>query len=89
MQLEKCYRKGYQIFAAHMKESPKDKVPKLEDHSVLEYFDDVFKEIPGLPPKRDIDFSINLMLEATPISKTHYQMSTPKLKELQMHLEEI
>jgi hypothetical protein len=44
-----------------MEEAPKDKVPNMEDHVVLKYFEDVFKEIPGLPPKRDIDFSINLM----------------------------
>jgi hypothetical protein len=31
-----------------------------------------------LPPKRDIDFSINLMPRATPMSKTPYRMSTPK-----------
>jgi hypothetical protein len=60
MQLKKCYRKGCQIFAAHMEEASKDKVPILEDHAVLEDFEDVFKEVPGLPPKRDIDFSINL-----------------------------
>jgi hypothetical protein len=77
MQLKKCYRKGCQIFAAHMEEAPKDKVPKLGDHSVLKYFDDVFKEIPGLPPKRDIDFSINLMPGEAPVSKTPYWMSTP------------
>jgi hypothetical protein len=35
MQLKKRYRKGYQIFAAHMEEALKDKLPKLEDHSVL------------------------------------------------------
>ena len=59
----------------------------IEDYAVLEEFEDVFKEILGLPPKRDIDFSINLMLGATPISKTPYRMSTPEPKELQ--LEEI
>jgi hypothetical protein len=89
MQLKKCYRKGCQLFVAHMEEEPKDKVPNLEDHSVLKYFEDVFKEIPGLPPKRDIDFSINLITGATPVSKTPYVMSTPELKELQMHLEEL
>jgi hypothetical protein len=89
MQLKKCYRKGCQIFAAHMGEASKDKVPNLEDHAVLEYFEDVFKEVPGLPPKRDIDFSINLMLGATPVSKTPYRMSTPELKELKMQLEYI
>jgi hypothetical protein len=49
----------------------------------------VFKEVLGLPPKRDIDFSINLMPGATPVSKTPYMMSTPELKELQMQLEEL
>ena len=61
----------------------------MEDHSVMKYFGDVFKEIPGLPPKRDIDFSINLILVAVPVSKTPYRMSTPNMKELKMHLEEI
>ena len=67
-----------------MEETPKDKVPNLDDHAVLEDFEDVFKEVPWLTPKRDIDFSINLMPRAAPVSKTPYRMSTPELKELQM-----
>jgi hypothetical protein len=82
IQLKKCYMKGCQIFAAHMEEASKDKVPILEDHTVLEYFEDVFKEVPGLPTKKDVDFSINLTHGAAPVSKTPYKMSTPKLKEL-------
>jgi hypothetical protein len=89
MQLKKCYRKGCQIFAAHMEEAPKDKIPNMEDHAVLEYFEDVFKEVPRLPPKRDIDFSMNLMLGAALVSKSPYIMSKPKLKELQMQIEEL
>jgi hypothetical protein len=65
-----------------MEETPKDKVPNLEDHAVLEDFEDVLKEVPRLPPKRDIDFFINLMPGATPVSKTPYRMSTPEMKEL-------
>jgi hypothetical protein len=84
LQQKKCYRKGCQIFAAHMEETPKDKVPKLEDYAVLQDFEDVFKEVLRLPPKRDIDFSINLMPRAALVSKTPYRMSTPELKELQM-----
>jgi hypothetical protein len=45
LQLKKCYRKGFQIFAAHMEETPKDKVPNLEEHAILEEFEDVFKEV--------------------------------------------
>jgi hypothetical protein len=80
-QRKKCYRKGCKIFAAHMEETPKDKVPNLEYHAVLEDFEDVFKEVPGLPPKRYIDFSINLMPGAAPVSKTPYRMSTPEKKK--------
>jgi hypothetical protein len=42
MQLKKCYRKGCQIFEAHMDEAPKDKVLNIEDHVVLKHFEDVF-----------------------------------------------
>jgi hypothetical protein len=89
LQLKKCYRKGCQIIAAHLAKTPRDKVPNLEDYAVLEDFEDVFKEVPGLSPRRDIDFSLNFMLGAAPISKTPYRMSTPELKELQIHLEEL
>jgi hypothetical protein len=82
MQLNKCYRKGYQIFPAHMEEASKDKVLNMEDHAVLEDFEDVFKAVPRLPPKKDTDFSINLMPGVAPVSKTFYRMSTPELKEL-------
>jgi hypothetical protein len=72
-----------------MEEAPEDKVPNLENHSVLKYFEELFKEIQGLPTKKDIDFSINLMPGVAPISNTSYIMSTPYMKELQMHLEKI
>jgi hypothetical protein len=61
----------------------------MEDHEVLKEFKNIFQEVPGLPPKRDIDFSINLMPGVAPVSKDPYRMSTPELKELQLQLEEI
>jgi hypothetical protein len=32
-----------------MEETPKYKVSNIEYYAVLKYFEDVFKEIPGLP----------------------------------------
>ena len=58
--------------------------PEISDFAVLKEFADVFQEVPGLPPKRDIDFSINLVPGSIPISKTPYRMGTPELKELQI-----
>jgi hypothetical protein len=77
------------MFVAHMEEVAQDKVASIEDHLVLRDFEDVFREILGFPPKRDTDFSIDLMLGAATVSKTPYRMGTPELKELQMHLEEL
>jgi hypothetical protein len=89
MQLKKCYRKGCQLFAARVEEASRDAVSNIGDHEVLTKFKDVFQEVPGLPPKRDIDFSINLMPGAALVSKAPYRMSTPELKELQLQLEEL
>jgi hypothetical protein len=89
MQLKKCYRKGCQLFAARVKEASRDAVSNIGDHEVLTELKDVFQEVLGLPPKRDIDFSINLMPGVAPVSKAPYRMSTPELKELQLQLEEL
>jgi hypothetical protein len=48
LQLKKCYRKGCETFASHMEEASKDKVKNLENHAVLKYLEDVFKEVPRL-----------------------------------------
>jgi hypothetical protein len=50
-----------------MEEAPKDKVSNIEDHATLKDFVDVFHEVPRLPPKRDVDFSINMMLGVAPM----------------------
>ena len=46
-------------------------------------------DIPGLPPKRDIDFTIELVPRAAPVSKTPYRTSTPEMLELKMQLQEL
>jgi hypothetical protein len=89
MQLKKCYRKGCQLFASRMEEAFRDVVSNIGDHEVVIEFQDVFQEIPGLPPKRDNIFSINLMFGGAPVSKDPYRMSMPEMKELQLHLEDI
>ena len=58
--------------------------------TVLQEFRDVIHdEIPGLPPKRDIDFTIELVPGAAPVSKTPYRMSTLEMLELKMQLQEL
>jgi hypothetical protein len=50
--LKKKYKKGFQVFAVHMEEEPKDKVQNVEDYKILKEFSYVFKEILRLPQKK-------------------------------------
>jgi hypothetical protein len=54
----------------------------------LREFKDIFpEEVLGLPTKRDLDFSIDLVHRATPTSKVPYVMSTIELVELKEMLD--
>nr|GFD32258.1 DNA/RNA polymerases superfamily protein [Tanacetum cinerariifolium] len=51
---------------------------------------DVFPdELPGIPPVREVEFSIELIPEAEPISKASYRMALIELKELKDQLQEL
>jgi len=53
-------------------------------------FEDVFpEELPGLPPQREIDFGIELILGAQPVSKAPYRIAPTELKELKVQLDEL
>ncbi|GKD65771.1 putative reverse transcriptase domain-containing protein [Tanacetum coccineum] len=58
--------------------------------SHLREFADVFPdELPGLPPAREIEFGIELIPGAEPISKAPYRMAPVELKELKEQLQEM
>ena len=51
LQMKRLFRKGCQLYAAHVEESGMEKGPKIEDFPILHEYADVFKEILRLPPK--------------------------------------
>ncbi|XP_073152589.1 uncharacterized protein [Henckelia pumila] len=64
--------------------------PVLADIPVVCEFADIFPdEIPGLPPMREIGFSIELVSGTLPISKAPYRMAPLELKELKDQLEDL
>lgn len=68
----------------------KEKGPSLDQYPILSEFPDVFpKELPGLPPRRELDLTIELKPGTEPISKTPYRMTAPELQELQIQLKEL
>ena len=59
----------------------------LEDILVIKEFSDVFpKELSGLPPKREVDMTIEVLPRTTPISRAPYNMAPTELKELKTQL---
>jgi hypothetical protein len=56
---------------------------------VCEYPDVFLKELPGTPPDRDIEFSIELLPGTAPISKRAYRMDVKDLIELKKQIEEL
>jgi hypothetical protein len=57
---------------------------------VVRDFLDVFpKELPGMPPDREVEFVIDLLPGTAPISKRPYQMSVEELKEHKKQLTEL
>jgi hypothetical protein len=57
---------------------------------VVRYFSDVFfEDLPGMPPYCDIEFIIDLVPGAAPISKRLHWMPANKLAELKKQLVEL
>eukprot|EP00253_Pinus_taeda_P008538 PITA_08538 len=90
-QLIKCIRKGCQVYAIQVGYADsKDKSTSLNNIPVIQEFTNVFpEEIPGLPPRRNIDFTIELVPGAAPVSRAPYRMSIPELTKLKMQLQEL
>jgi hypothetical protein len=62
----------------------------LEDIRVVCVYLDVFlEELPGVPPDRDVEFVIDLLLGTAPISKRPYRTSSTQLLELKKHIKEL
>ncbi|XP_074342415.1 uncharacterized protein LOC141679962 [Apium graveolens] len=63
---------------------------KPEEVPVVKEFLEVFpKELPGLPPDREIQFEIDLIPSTDPISKAPYRMAPAELRELKSQLHEL
>ena len=85
LQTKKCIRKGFKLFAVNIQDIEDEREQHIKEFPVLVDFTDVFLEvIPGLPPKQDLYFSIELTLGSVPASKSPYRMSTPDLVELKL-----
>nr|GFC54988.1 putative reverse transcriptase domain-containing protein [Tanacetum cinerariifolium] len=69
----KYIQKGCQVYLAQVtskKAEDKSEEKRLEDVSIVREFLEVFpKDLPGLPPARQVEFQIDLVLGAVPVAR--------------------
>nr|GEV65918.1 hypothetical protein [Tanacetum cinerariifolium] len=82
-------KRGCHIFLAHVTEKEKSKKP-LEDVPVIRDFPEVIPDdLSGLPPPRQVEFKIDLVPDAAPITRAPYRLAPSKMKELSEQLKEL
>ncbi|XP_074292591.1 uncharacterized protein LOC141619473 [Silene latifolia] len=89
MTLKSCLRKKRPLILCQVRDMRVEE-PSASDIPVVREFGDVIlDEKPGLPPKRDIDFNVELKPGTRPISKAPYQMGPKELEELKKQLNDL
>ena len=62
----------------------------VEEVPIICEYPNVFpKELPGMPPDRDVEFVIDLLTGIGPIAKRPYHMLVDELEELKKQLREL
>ena len=89
MTAQKMLRKGCQGYLAYVVETGKEGII-LDEIPVVREFPDVFPDdMAGLPPEREVEFTIDLIPGTEPISTPPYRMAPAELRELKAQLEEL
>ena len=89
IEAQRFLRKGCEAFLALILDSKREQV-NFENIPMIREFLDVFlEELPGVPPEREVDISIEVVQGTTPISRAPYRMAPTKLKELKTQLQEL
>ena len=89
MEAQRMLCKGCQGYLAYVVETGKEGT-MVDEISVVREFPNVFPDdIAGLPPDREVEFTIDLIPETEPISIPPYRMAPAELRELKAQLEEL
>ncbi|XP_042423149.1 uncharacterized protein LOC122010720 [Zingiber officinale] len=90
MQAQRLLSQGCQGYLLSMIKTDQDYTPPLSDIPIVREYPDVFpEELPGLPPKRQVEFTVELIPGTAPVSKAPYRMAPKELEELKVQLQEL
>ncbi|XP_073017946.1 uncharacterized protein [Primulina eburnea] len=86
----KLIKRGCQAFLASVVSVSVPVSQRLEDVDVVSEFSSVFPDdVSGIPPDREVEFSIELMPETIPISKASYRLAPAEMKELKDQIQDL
>ncbi|GJR19763.1 putative reverse transcriptase domain-containing protein [Tanacetum coccineum] len=73
----------YKYKVTKKKAKDKSEEKRLEDVLIVQDFLEVFpKDLPGLSPTRQVEFQIDLVLSATPVTHSSYRLAPSEMQEL-------
>ena len=82
-------QQGCFIFVVYVIDSWEIGKATMDDVRIVPEYPNVFLEdLLGVPPKRQVEFRIDLVLGADPIAKAPYRLALPKMHEFSTQLQE-
>ncbi|GJR21196.1 reverse transcriptase domain-containing protein [Tanacetum coccineum] len=90
MLIVQCERSGVKNESRLEEEETEILKGRIEDVLVVKDFQEVFPEdLQGLPPKRQVEFHIELIPGATPVARATYRLAPTKINKLAEQLKEL
>ncbi|GJU99662.1 putative reverse transcriptase domain-containing protein [Tanacetum coccineum] len=85
-----CDKKAVRIPYGDEEAEDKSEGKRLEDVPIIRDFSEVFPEdLPRLPPTRQVEFQIDLVPGAAPITRTPYRLALSEMREFFAQLQEL
>ena len=81
--VRQCFQQGCKGFVAYVMDTRvvSERPSSVAEVPVVREFPNVFpEELPGVPPVRQVEFSIDLVPGATPIAKVPYRLAPPEMQ---------
>jgi hypothetical protein len=89
MKARKLLNKGCVAWLAHVIDRAKQ-TQELDRILIVKEFRDIFPdELPGLPPRREVEVSIDVFPKTMPISQSPYRIAHSKLTELKVQIQKL
>ncbi|XP_073035230.1 uncharacterized protein [Primulina eburnea] len=86
----KIIKRGCQAFLASIVSVSEPVSQRLEDVDVVSEFSSVLPDdVSGIPPDREVEFSIELMAGTMPIYKAPYRLAPAEMKELKDQIQDL